>query len=68
MQEFDDIFYIEITKKYEKYEIQCLSKRKNRERETGAVGRPFKLDLEKVSNDFGVLSSLHNLHISGLSL
>ncbi len=69
VQQFDDINDKEITKRYDKYEIQHLSKIKdNRERETGAVGRPFKLDLEKVSYAFNILSSLHNLCISGLSL
>jgi hypothetical protein len=43
VQEFDDIYNKEITKKYTKHEIQRLSKRKNRERYTGA-GIPFKLD------------------------
>jgi hypothetical protein len=46
VQEFDVIYDKEITKRYAKYEVQRLSKRKNnREREPGA-GRPFKLDLE----------------------
>ncbi len=46
VQQFDDIFYKEITKRYDKYEIQRLSKIKdNRERET-SEGRPFKLDQE----------------------
>ena len=44
VQEFDDIYDKEITKKYDKHEIQRLSKRKDRERDIGA-GRPFKLDL-----------------------
>ena len=43
MQQFDKIFEKEITKRYDKYEIQRLFK-KYREREIGA-GRPFKLDL-----------------------
>ncbi len=45
MQEFDSIYDKEITKRYEKHEIQRLSsKRKDvRERSVGA-GRPFKLD------------------------
>ena len=48
VQEFDNI-YKEIAKKYEKHEIQRLSKRKggkNRERKFGA-GRPFNLDVKK---------------------
>jgi len=44
VKQFDN-FQKEITKRYTKYEIRRLSKRKNRERETGATGRPFKLDL-----------------------
>ena len=36
MQQFDNIFHKEITKRYEKYEIQRLTKRENREREPGA--------------------------------
>src|SRR6476659_9238823 len=45
VQEFDDIYNKEITKRYHDYEIKRLSKRKNRKRDTGA-GRPFKLDLK----------------------
>ena len=46
MQEFDDIYNKEISKKYSKHEIHRLSKqRKERERDIGA-GRPFKLDLK----------------------
>ena len=45
MQEFDDIYDKEIIKKYDKYEIQRLSKRRNRKRDIGA-GRSFKLDLK----------------------
>jgi hypothetical protein len=45
VQQFDDIYDKEIAKRYDKYEIQRLSKIKNnRERYIGA-GRPFKLDL-----------------------
>jgi hypothetical protein len=48
LQEFDDIYNKEIVKRYDKHELQCLSsKRKDfREREIGAVGRPFKLDIK----------------------
>ena len=46
VQEFDNIYEREITKRYNKYEIQCLSsKRKDRGRVKGA-GRPFKLDVK----------------------
>jgi hypothetical protein len=43
-QQIDNIYDKEITKRYDRYEIQRLSK-KYRERETGA-GRPFKLDIK----------------------
>ena len=46
VQEFDDIYEEEITKRYHDYELQRLSKRKNRERSTGA-GRPFKLNVKE---------------------
>jgi hypothetical protein len=46
VQQFDNIYKKEITKRYFNYEIKRLSsKRKNRKRDIGA-GRPFKLDLK----------------------
>lgn len=45
MQEFDDIYNKQITKKYTKHEIKRLSKREERKRDMGA-GRPFKLDVK----------------------
>ena len=63
VQQFDNIFQNEITKRYTKYEIQCLSKRKDdlkRERNIGA-GRPFKLDLK---NRFLVLLVYYRLYIT----
>jgi hypothetical protein len=45
VQEFDNIFNKEITKRYGKHELLRLSKRKDRKRDTSA-GRPFKLDLK----------------------
>jgi hypothetical protein len=45
MQEFDDIYDKEITKRYDKHENERLSKRKNKERAMGA-GRPFKRDVK----------------------
>jgi len=45
VQEFDDIYNKQITKKYTKHEIKRLSKRKERKRDIGA-GRPFKLDVK----------------------
>jgi len=48
LQEFDDIYDKEITKRYTNHEIPRLSsKRKDiRERKAGAVGRPFKLHIK----------------------
>ena len=43
LQEFDEIYDKEITKRYVKHEIQRLSKRKYRKRDIGA-GRHFTLD------------------------
>ncbi len=60
MQEFDDIYNKEITKKYHKHENKRLSKRKNRERAVGA-GRPFKLD---VKNRFLMLLVYYRLYIT----
>jgi len=45
VQEFDDIYNKKIVKIYGKYELQRLSKKKNRKRDIGA-GRPFKLDIK----------------------
>ena len=41
VQQFDNIYDKEITKRYVKHEVQRLSKRKNRERGIGAAGRPY---------------------------
>ncbi len=60
VQEFDDIFDKEITKRYTKYEIQRLSKRKHRKRNVGA-GRPFKLDIK---NRFLMLLVYYRLYIT----
>jgi len=60
VQEFDDIYDKEISKKYERHEIQRLSKRKCRKRDMGA-GRPFKLDLE---NRFLMLLVYYRLYIT----
>jgi hypothetical protein len=60
VQEFDDIYDKEITKRYSNYEIQRLSKRKNRKRSTGA-GRPFKLD---VKDRFLMLLVYYRLYIT----
>lgn len=62
MQEFDSIYDKEISKRYEKHEIQRLSsKRKDvRERSVGA-GRPFKLD---VKDRFLMLLVYYRLYIT----
>ena len=60
MQEFDDIYNIEITKKYHNHENKRLSKRKNRKRVMGA-GRYFKLD---VKNRFLMLLVYYRLYIT----
>jgi hypothetical protein len=59
VKEFDDI-YAEIERKYEKHEIQRLSKRKDRERGIGA-GRHFKID---VKNRFLMLLVYYRLYIT----
>ena len=49
LKEFDNIYDKEISKRYEKHELQRLStKRKytKRERRIGAIGRPFKIDIK----------------------
>jgi hypothetical protein len=60
VQEFDDIYDKEITKRYNTHENKRLSKRKNRERAMGA-GRPFKLELE---NRFLMLLVYYRLYIT----
>jgi hypothetical protein len=47
MQEFDDLYNKEITKRYpQDYDLKRLSKRKDKKPDTGAGRRPFKLDLK----------------------
>ena len=60
MQEFDDIYDKEITKRYGKHENKRLSKRKNRKRAMGA-GRPFKRD---VKDRFLMLLVYYRLYIT----
>jgi hypothetical protein len=60
VQEFDDIYDKEITKKYDKHENKRLSKRKTRERSIGA-GRHFKLD---VKDRFLMLLVYYRLYIT----
>jgi hypothetical protein len=60
VQEFDDIYIKEITKRYRDYELQRLSKRKDRKRDTGA-GRHFKLD---VKDRFLMLLVYYRLYIT----
>ncbi len=63
MQQFDNIYDKEITKRYEKYELKRLSskRKKDRKRKAGAVGRPFKLD---VKNRFLMLLIYYRLYIT----
>ena len=61
MQEFDDIYNKEITKRYSNYELKRLSKRKNRERDIGAGGRPFKMN---VKDRFLMLLVYYRLYIT----
>jgi hypothetical protein len=60
VQEFDDIYNNKIVKKYHDYELQRLSKRKNRTRSIGA-GRSFKLD---VKDRFLMLLVYYRLYIT----
>ena len=60
VQEFDDIYKKEITKRYCKHELKRLSKRKDIKRKFGA-GRPFKIDLE---NRFLMLLVYYRLYIT----
>jgi hypothetical protein len=61
VREFDDIFDNEITKRYDKYELKRLYKRKNWKRDMGAIERPFKLDLE---NRFLILLVYYRLYMT----
>jgi len=48
VQEFDDIYNKEITKRYpQDYDLKRLSKRKDKKPDTGAARRPFKLDFRR---------------------
>ena len=60
VKEFDDIYKMEITKRYGKHEMQRLSKRKSRERRLGA-GRHFKMDIK---NRFIMLLVYYRLYIT----
>ena len=60
MQQFDDIYDKEITKRYHDYELERISKRKNRKRSIG-VGRSFKLD---VKDKFLMLLVYYQLYIT----
>lgn len=60
VKEFDDIYKRELTKRYDKHEMQRLSKRKDRERRLGA-GRHFRID---VKNRFIMLLVYYRLYIT----
>ena len=68
VQEFDDIYDNEITKRYGKYELKRLSKRKYRKRDIGAGKTIQTRPREQIPYAFGVLSSVHYLHFGGFSL
>ena len=61
VQEFDDIYNKDISKRYEKHEIKRLSKRKDRERKKFGAGRHFKLDIK---NRFLMLLVYYRLYIT----
>ena len=62
VQEFDNVFQKEITKRYGKYEIKRLSNKKyNGKKKIGAIGRHFKLD---VKNRFLMLLVYYRLYIT----
>jgi hypothetical protein len=60
VQEFDDIYKKEITKRYCKHELKRLFERKNRKRKIGA-GRYFKLNLK---DRFVMLLVYYRLYIT----
>ena len=61
VQQFDNIYDKELTKRYVKHEVQRLSKRKYRERGIGAEGRPFTL---YTRNRFLMLLVYYRLYIT----
>jgi hypothetical protein len=60
VQEFDDIYNKEITKRYAKHELKHLTKRMDRKRKISA-GRHFKLDLK---DRFVMLLVYYRLYIT----
>jgi len=64
VQEFEDIYKKELSKRYSKHEIKRLSKRKNRKRSTGA-GSAFNIG---VRDRFVMLLVYYHLYITTLSL
>ena len=61
VQEFDDLYNKEIAKKYHEHEIKRLSKRKDKNPNTGAIRSPFKLD---VKDRFLMLLVYYRLYIT----
>ena len=61
IEEFDDIYKNEISRKYYKHEIQRLSKRKNHRERSAGTGRLFKLG---VKNRFLMLLVNYRLYIT----
>ncbi len=62
VQEFDDIYNKDISKKYEKYESKRLScKRKEKRKRKSGAGRHFKLDIK---NRFLIILVYYRLYIT----
>ncbi len=63
VQEFDNIYNKEITKRYVKHEIKRLSykRKEDRKRKYGAIGRHFKMDLK---DRFVMLLVYYRLYIT----
>jgi hypothetical protein len=61
VQQFDDIFDKEIMKRYDIYEVQRLSKRREDRKRNIGTGRPFNLDLK---NRFVMLLVYYRLYIT----
>jgi hypothetical protein len=67
VQQFDEIFK-EIQARYDKYEINRLSSRKERRERAVGAGRRFKLVMKDRVIMVLVLSSVHHLHPDGISI
>ena len=61
MQEFEDIYNKELTKRYNKHELKRLTNRIDRKRRAGSIGTHFKLDLK---DRFLMLLRYYRLYIT----